>query len=159
MHVTAVLSSALSQKVGGAGIGGFMNTALANRNGELVIPVLVTGTFDKPRFAPDLQKIAQMKLQNILPTAGNPAAGVLGAILGGQSGQQGQQQPGGLQGILGALGGRQQRQPQPGAKPPGQQAQPPEAQPKQPNAGDLLQQLLNRTQKKKEPQPPPQPPR
>src|SRR5207248_3554033 len=38
MHVTAVLSKALSQQVGGSQIGGFMNTALANNQGELVLP-------------------------------------------------------------------------------------------------------------------------
>ena len=45
LHVTAVLNKALSQNVGGTKVGGFMNTALANNQGELVIPVIVTGTF------------------------------------------------------------------------------------------------------------------
>src|SRR5579872_3162358 len=58
MHLTAVLSKQFSQTVGGTGIGGIMNTALANNKGELVIPVIVTGTFTHPAFAPDLQKIA-----------------------------------------------------------------------------------------------------
>ena len=153
MHMTAVLGKALSQTVGGTGIGGFMNTALANKNGELVIPVLVTGTFDRPQFAPDLQKLAQMKLQNLLPTSGNPAAGVLGGILGGQGGQQ----QGGLGGILGALGGRQQQQQQNQSLP--QSSQPPnqqQQQQKQPNAGDLLQQLLGgqKKQQQQQKQPP-----
>lgn len=54
MRVTAVLSRASSQKVGGQNMGGFMKTALANRQGQLVIPALVTGTFSNPRFAPDV---------------------------------------------------------------------------------------------------------
>jgi hypothetical protein len=147
MHMTAVLGKALSQTVGGTGIGGFMNTALANKNGELVIPVLVTGTFDHPQFAPDLQTLAQMKLQNLLPTSGNPAAGVLGGILGGQGGQQ----QGGLGGILGALGGRQQQQQNPNLP---QSSQP--QQQKQPNAGDLLQQMLGGQKKQQQQQKPPQ---
>ncbi len=113
MHLTAVLSKALSQQAGGTQIGGFMQTALANQQGELVIPILLTGTFSNPRVAPDLQKIAQMKLQNLLPTSGNPGAltsGILG-ILGGKGGAQSQQQ-GGIGGILGALSGQQQRQQQ-----------------------------------------------
>ena len=137
MHVTAVLSKALSDAVGGTQIGGFMNTALANNKGELVIPVIVGGTFQHPTFAPDVQQIAQMKLHNILPTSANPGAltsGILGAVLGqgqkGQAtGQQGQQQQqGGLAGILGSITGQQrQQQAQPqqqnGAAQPQQQPQ------------------------------------
>lgn len=108
MHMNAVLNSNLSQKVGGTGIGGFMNTALANKNGELVIPVLVTGTMNHPLFAPDVEKLADMKLHNLLPTSGNPAAltSGLSGLLGGKAGQQGN----GVQGLLGALGGQQQQQ-------------------------------------------------
>jgi len=91
MHLTAVLSSAFSKEVGGTGIGGFMNTALANNRGELVIPVILTGTFQRPIFAPDVQKIAQMKLQNLLPNTQNPAgaaSGLLGSLLGQKAGQK-----------------------------------------------------------------------
>ncbi|HKR29877.1 MAG TPA: AsmA family protein [Terriglobales bacterium] len=111
MHANAVLNKGLSQQVGGTGIGGFMNTALANRNGELVIPVLVTGTVNHPIIAPDVQKLAQMKLNNLLPTTGNPGAltSGLSGLLGGKGGQQGNA----VQGLLGALGGKQQQQQQP----------------------------------------------
>ena len=44
LHVMAVLNKALSQQVGGTQVGGFMNTALSNNQGELVLPVIVTGT-------------------------------------------------------------------------------------------------------------------
>jgi hypothetical protein len=109
MHLTAVLDKAYSQKVGGTGIGGFMNTALANKSGELVIPVIVTGSFSKPVFAPDVEKVAQMKLNNLLPTSSNPTqmtSGILGALVG-KNGQPGGAQNG-VKGILGALGGQQQ---------------------------------------------------
>ncbi len=108
MHVTAVLASGVSQTVGGSGVGGFLNTALANKNGELVLPVLVTGTTEKPIVSPDVQALAKMKLNNLLPTSGDPsklttgligsvvgkkgAGGVLNGILGGTAGQQNQQQ-------------------------------------------------------------------
>ncbi|MBV9405017.1 MAG: AsmA family protein, partial [Acidobacteriaceae bacterium] len=69
MHMTAVLSSGTSQAVGGSGVGGFLNTALANNKGELVLPVIVTGTMGHPLFAPDVQAIARMKLNNLLPTS------------------------------------------------------------------------------------------
>ena len=74
MHVTAVLNKALSQQVGGTQVGGLMNTALANNAGELVIPIILTGNFQHPQVAPDVQAIAQMKLQNLLPTSKNPGA-------------------------------------------------------------------------------------
>ena len=118
MHVTAVLNKALSQQVGGTQIGGFMNTALANNEGELVIPVIVTGTFQHPAVAPDLQQLAQMKLKNLLPTSKNPGqltTGIVGQILGGKNQGQnngGQQPQGGLSGILGAISGKQQQQQQ-----------------------------------------------
>jgi len=60
MRVTAVLSQSVSQKVGGNSVGGFMQTALANKQGELVVPAQVTGTFSNPKFAPDIQQIAQI---------------------------------------------------------------------------------------------------
>jgi uncharacterized protein involved in outer membrane biogenesis len=107
LHVTAVLNNALSQQVGGTQIGGFMNTALANNQGELVIPVIVTGNFQHPQVAPDVEQVAQMKLQNLLPTSKNPGAlttGILGAITGKGQGK------GGLGGILGAITGQQQQQ-------------------------------------------------
>ena len=111
MHVNAVLGRDLSQKVGGTGIGGYLNTGLANKNGELVIPVIVTGTVNKPLIAPDVEKLAQMKLNNLLPTSGNPGALTSGltGLLGGKGGQQ-QGSP--MQGLLGALGGQPQSQAQ-----------------------------------------------
>ena len=85
MRVTAVLSQSVSQKVGGNSIGGFMQTALANKQGELVVPALVTGTFSNPKFAPDIQQIAQMKVKGLMPNFDNPAsvAGTLQNLLGG----------------------------------------------------------------------------
>jgi uncharacterized protein involved in outer membrane biogenesis len=90
MQVNAVLTKAFSQKVGGAGVGSLMNAALANSQGELVIPATITGTFQNPRFAPDVQKMAQMRLKGLLPTGDNPLSGA-SSILGGLMGQKGQQ--------------------------------------------------------------------
>jgi uncharacterized protein involved in outer membrane biogenesis len=91
LHVTAVLSKDYSQRVGGTGIGGYMSTALANQQGEMVIPAIVGGTFENPKFIPDLQKVAQMKLKGMVPNLNNPTAGV-GGILGGLLGQKGETQ-------------------------------------------------------------------
>jgi uncharacterized protein involved in outer membrane biogenesis len=86
LRVTAVLSQSASQKAGGNSVGGFMQTALANQQGELVIPALVTGTFSNPRFAPDVQQIAQMKLKGLMPNFNNPGSvtGTLQNLLGGK---------------------------------------------------------------------------
>ena len=176
MHVTAVLNKAMTNSVGGTNIGGYMQTALANQNGELVIPVLVSGPLSNPRFAPDVEAVAKMKLQNILPTAANPGAlsGLLGNLLGTgtKSGAQApppngtqtgnsQQKP--WQGILQGLGGNRG----PGQQPSGgmpqtdknapqqQQAQPQQQKPQ--NLGDMLNGILNKQKKQQQPPPPPPP--
>jgi hypothetical protein len=101
MHMSAVLAKGATQTVGGTQVGGYLNTALANNKGELVIPVLVTGTLPHPTFTPDAQALAKMKLNNLLPTTGDPAK-----LTGGLLGQKG---AGGiLDGVLGAGSGKQQ---------------------------------------------------
>ncbi|HXZ78307.1 MAG TPA: AsmA family protein [Terriglobales bacterium] len=113
MRATAVLSQAVSQRVGGQNIGGYMKTALANNQGELVIPALISGTFSKPRFEPDVQQLAQMRLKGLVPDINNPASvtNTLQNFLGGpRNPGQGQQQPqqsqpqNPLQDFLGAFG-------------------------------------------------------
>ncbi len=119
MHVTAVLNKSFSQSVGGTGVGGYLNTALANKNGELVLPVLITGSMDHPMVAPDVQQIAKMKLNNLLPTAGG--------LLNGKGGNLGS--------LSGILGGGQQAQPAKAGQPP---QKPQQANP----LGDALNSIL-----------------
>jgi AsmA protein len=157
LHLTAVLSKWFSNKVGGTSVGGFMNTALANQQGELVIPVLVTGTFQRPIVAPDVQKIAQMKLQRMLPTTANPALGqAVGALLGGKNGQKPN-----VGNILDTLTKGQQQPPPPataGQQPaPAQQGQAQKQQPKANPLGDILNQVFG-GKKQQQPQPQPQKP-
>jgi uncharacterized protein involved in outer membrane biogenesis len=145
MVATAVLSQQMAQQVGGNNIGGFLTTALANSKGELVMPILISGSLTAPKVQPDLQTIAKMKLQNVLPTAGNASSitNILGAITGKQNQQQqpanapadqqqGQQaqQPAQqqqnqqqspaktVQGIFDALTGKKPAQQQPAQQPP-----------------------------------------
>ena len=101
LDATAVLKSGLTKAVGGTGVGGFLTTALANNKGEMVVPVKIGGTLQKPSFSPDAGAMAQMKVKNLLPTTGNPAAGVVGSILGGGKGESG----GGVKGILNGIAG------------------------------------------------------
>jgi AsmA protein len=116
MHATAVISQGVSRRVGGQNIGGFMKTALANNQGELVIPALVTGTFSNPKFEPDVQQLAQMKLKGLIPNINNPAsvASTVQNLLGGpknpaqQPQQQAPQQQNPVQQILGLFGKKKQ---------------------------------------------------
>ena len=93
LHVTAVLSQSTSQKAGGTSVGGFMQTALANNQGELVVPALVTGTLSNPKFSPDVQQMAQMKLKGLIPNLQNPSSlsGALQNLLGSKPATQGAQ--------------------------------------------------------------------
>jgi len=187
LRMTAVLTKAFSDEVGGTGVGGYLNTALANSKGELVVPIIISGTFDKPRFAPDLAKIAQMKLENLAPTLANPGqlSTILGSILGGkkktEEGTQPAEKQPGLADILGTLGGKKKQepappaggtQPQPGATPAptqpatGQQQpatgqpQPATGQPQpKPKPANPWEQILTDVLKPKpKKQPPPPPP-
>jgi AsmA protein len=131
LHATTVLSKDFTQKIGGNSVGGFMQTALANNQGELVIPALITGTFSNPRFAPDVQQVAQMKLKGFVPNFNNPAGAVSG-LLGNLLGQQAQQQK------------NQQ-----------QQSSPQQAQPQQQNPVQQLIGIFGKKKQQQQPQPPP----
>jgi uncharacterized protein involved in outer membrane biogenesis len=145
MRVLAVISKARSQQIGGTSVGGFMRTALANQNGELVIPVIVQGTFSRPQFSPDLGRIAQMKLNETFSNPIGAAGSVLRGILGGGQQQQ-QQYPPPEQ--------PQQQQGQPQPPPPQQQQQP--GQTSQPQGSQqqqqIWQQILDAAQKRKQKQ-------
>lgn len=67
MRILAVLTKAYSEKVGGSHMPGFMSTALANRNGELIIPVIAGGNLRNPKFSPDMARFAELRLQRYLP--------------------------------------------------------------------------------------------
>lgn len=89
MKATAVLSKTSSQQVGGNGIGGLMSTAMQNKNGEIVVPVLVSGTIPSPKVTPDLAEMAKLRMSNLLPSFANPgelAQGVMGKMGGGAGG-------------------------------------------------------------------------
>jgi len=120
MRATAVIAQNVSQQVGGQQIGGFMKTALANNQGELVIPAIISGTFSNPHFQPDVQQLAQMRLKGLVPNLSNPSSltGVLGGLLGGTKtpGQTTTQQPGqqqkpadAVQQVLGGLFGKKKQ--------------------------------------------------
>ena len=83
MKITAVLEKPVeappSPQAGDTSIGGYLTTALLNGKGEMVIPAIVTGTFAKPRFAPDAARMAELKRKNILPSVTGPG-GIQGIL-------------------------------------------------------------------------------
>ena len=129
LRVTTVLSKEFLRQNAPGQIGGMLTTALVNQKGELIVPAIVTGTFAQPKFAPDVEQIAQLKLRGLLPTADNPAAFTSG-----------------VKGIVEAITGKQ-----PAAKP--SEAKPVEAKPAQPQPGsilDLFKQLGKKKDEKKQ---------
>ncbi len=112
LQLTAVLSKAFTQQIGGAG--GYMTTALANSQGELVVPAIVTGTFQNPKVMPDVEKMAQMKLKGLIPTGDNPlgaGSSILGGLMGnkGKPGTPGQQQQNPVNQVLGLFGNKKKQ--------------------------------------------------
>jgi len=90
LKLTAVLSKAFADKVGGGNIAGYMKTVFGNTAGEMTIPVLVTGTFKQPRFSPDTQSIVQLQKQKLIPglqqgqKPQDTVKGILGGLFGGK---------------------------------------------------------------------------
>ncbi|MFN0172273.1 MAG: AsmA family protein [Bryobacteraceae bacterium] len=152
MRLTSVFDREFSQRVGGQQIGGFLTTALANGKGELVILSLVSGTFPNIRFAPDPQRMAEMRAKNLFPTSGDPAKRTTEVIdtIRGKGGK----------GVLDVLrGGQATTVPPAEEAKPSQQAEP--AKPAQQTAPeqkqapntfrDLMEQLKSRGKQKEEP--------
>jgi uncharacterized protein involved in outer membrane biogenesis len=84
LRLTAVLSREFSDRVGGRGVARIVRTVFANPSGDLVVSMRVTGTTRRPRFAPDLERIAEMKLGDRLPNPAGKVKEALGRILGGR---------------------------------------------------------------------------
>lgn len=60
------LTALMPKEFAGRGqLGGLMSTVFANQRGEIVIPSLVGGTFAQPRFAPDTERAARLKVDGL----------------------------------------------------------------------------------------------
>ena len=169
LRLSAVLSREFSQRVGGSRVLGFMSTALANEHGELVVPLLLSGTTARPRFAADTARIAEMRKRNAAPSLRDPQ-GLSSTILGEIGrGREGAPRP--LEDLVGAIAGRrkpaaQQEPPKEGPEPskagePSKEGQEPKKEGTAPTTdrtvGDVLKDLL-RGRKTEEAKPPPSEP-
>jgi uncharacterized protein involved in outer membrane biogenesis len=144
LRLTAVLSREFSERVGGTRAGGFLTTALANQQGELVVPMIVTGTTAQPRFAPDVQRVADMKLRNLVPSLRDPQ-GLTSRVLGAVGGQRDDSRTAGerIGDLVGAISGRR-AEPSGEAKEPASKddAKAPADTPERPPATNRLQDAL-----------------
>ena len=86
MKLVSVLNRKLAEAVGGNKIGGWMTAAVQNSSGELIIPTVVTGTFARPRLAPDAPAMAKLKLQNTVPALAQDPRAIIDAVKGGKEG-------------------------------------------------------------------------
>jgi uncharacterized protein involved in outer membrane biogenesis len=102
LRLNTVFGKELSQRAGGTQVGESLANVLSNPKGELVIPAIVSGTFAKPRFAPDIKRLAEMKLRSLIPTSEDPAGGKGLAE--------------GVRGIFDALRGKKDQTPEQGAE-------------------------------------------
>ncbi|MBS1829115.1 MAG: AsmA family protein [Acidobacteria bacterium] len=105
MKLISTLAKQVGDQFGGNKIGGYLNTALANTKGELIIPCLVSGTTAKPIFTPDAAEFARLKVSSLTSPTGI-AGTVQGVIEAGKTG--GGKGVGGA--LLDMLGGRKKKE-------------------------------------------------
>ena len=86
MKLVSVFNRKLAEAVGGNKIGGWMTAAVQNSSGELIIPTVVTGTFSRPRLAPDAPALAKLKLQYAVPALAQDPRAIIDAVKGGKEG-------------------------------------------------------------------------
>jgi uncharacterized protein involved in outer membrane biogenesis len=65
LKVTATLTKDYMQKNGIGQVGGLLSTVLSNQKGDMVVPAIVSGTFAQPKFAPDAEQMAKLKLSGL----------------------------------------------------------------------------------------------
>ncbi len=89
LKLRTLLNRKFAEEVGGSRIGGYLTAAVSGPNGDMTIPSLVTGTFGKPRFAPDTAAMAKLKMQSVVPAMTRDPGTVVDAIKGNKEGVQG----------------------------------------------------------------------
>jgi len=86
MKLLATLARQFSEQAGGSRIGGYLTSAVSNSKGELLIPLLVGGSFSRPHLAPDIVTMGKLKLQHAMPTLIGSPESVIDAIKGNKEG-------------------------------------------------------------------------
>jgi uncharacterized protein involved in outer membrane biogenesis len=65
LRITTVMGKEFAAKTGQGGVGGLMGAIFAGPQGQIIIPSIVTGTFSQPRFAPDAERAARLKVEGM----------------------------------------------------------------------------------------------
>jgi uncharacterized protein involved in outer membrane biogenesis len=82
LKVTATLTKEYTQKNGFGQVGGLLSTVLSNQKGDLVVPAIVSGTFAQPKFAPDAEQMAKLKLSGLFGAGGSGVQGLINSLTG-----------------------------------------------------------------------------
>ncbi len=82
LKVTATLTKEYAQKNGFGQVGGLLSTVLSNQKGDLVVPATVSGTFGHPKFAPDAEQMAKLKLSGLFGAGGSGVKGLIDSLTG-----------------------------------------------------------------------------
>jgi hypothetical protein len=82
LKVTATLTKEYTQKNGLGQVGGLLSTVLSNQKGDLVVPAIVSGTFAQPKFAPDAEQMAKLKLSGLFGAGGSGVQGLINSLTG-----------------------------------------------------------------------------
>jgi hypothetical protein len=82
LKVTATLTKEYAQKNGFGQVGGLLSTVLSNPRGDLVVPAIVSGTFTQPKFVPDGQEMAKLKLSGLFGAGGSGVNGLIDNLTG-----------------------------------------------------------------------------
>ena len=82
LKVTATLTKEYAQKNGFGQAGGLLSTVLSNQRGDLVLPAIVSGTFVQPKFAPDAEQMAKLKLSGLFGAGGSGVKGLIDSFTG-----------------------------------------------------------------------------
>jgi len=82
LKVTATLTKEYAQKNGFGQASGLLSTVLSNQRGDLVLPAIVSGTFVQPKFAPDAEQMAKLKLSGLFGSGGSGVKGLIDSFTG-----------------------------------------------------------------------------
>lgn len=82
LKVIATLTKEYAQKNGFGQAGGLLSTVLSNQTGDLVLPAIVSGTFAQPKFAPDAEQMAKLKLSGLFGAGGSGVKGLVETLTG-----------------------------------------------------------------------------
>jgi AsmA-like C-terminal region len=81
MKLTTTMNRAFTDQFSGNQIGGLLTTTLTNKNGELIIPSIVSGTMSSPTFAPDPAEMARLRVQGVVPANARDAVDKVGGAI------------------------------------------------------------------------------